>query len=135
MSMAGQERSLPASSPMISNLRSALNRSVVAIAKKADELEPQFTGSEQVDGVMYNKISVNVGDKNVTLFLNTETNLPGLMRYQEFNPQQGSNVTIEDRYSEWTMKEGVAYPYKQVSVVDGNEAAQQTVESHEVNEN
>jgi len=135
MSMAGQERSLPASSPMISNLRSALNRSVVAIAKKADELEPQFTGSEQVDGVMYNKISMNVGDKNVTLFINTETNLPGLMRYQEFNPQQGSNVTIEDHYSEWTMKEGVAYPYKQVSVVDGNEAAQQTVESHKVNEN
>lgn len=133
MSMAGQERPLPASSPQVTNLKAALNRSIVPIAMKADELEPQFTGQEEVDGTTYNKVSVNVSDKNIILFLATDTNLPAMMQYQEFNPQQGSQVTVEDKYTNWTSNGGVTYPYSQNTFIGGNEASRATFNSHEVN--
>lgn len=133
MKMAGREQQLPPSSQQAQGLRNTLNRSIMAIARKADELSPQFIGTEEVEGTTYNKVSINVSDKDMTLFVNPETNLPGLMRYQEFNPQQGGQVTVEEQYSNWTTNEGVTYPYTQISVIDGQQMAESTFSSHEVN--
>lgn len=133
MSMAGQERPLPSSSQQAEGLRSTLNRSIIAIAKKAGELNPQFMGTAQRDGTTYNKVTVNVADKNITLFLDPETHLPAVMQYQQFNPQQGGQVTVEDTYSNWTTSGGVTYPYRQVSTVDGRQIAEAAYTEHRVN--
>lgn len=131
MTMAGQERPMPA--PMVSNLKETLNRSIVAIALNADSLNPQFLGTEEVDGTTYNKISVTVNDKDISLLLDQQTNLPGIMQYQQFNPQQGAQVAVEDRYSDWNSSGGVTYPYMQVTYVDGNKTAEAVYTTHEVN--
>lgn len=131
MSMAGQERPMPA--PMASNLKETLNRDIVSIAMKADSLQPQFLGTEEVDGTTYNKINVTIDDKNIALLLGQENNLPAIMRYQQFNPQQGAQVMIEDHYSNWNSSGGVSYPYKQVTSMDGNETAVAVYTTHEIN--
>jgi predicted Zn-dependent peptidase len=133
MAMAGQERQLPASSPQAQNLKSTINLSIITIAKKADELDPQFTGTETMEGTTYNQVNVNVNDKNISLFLSQDTNLPAMMQFQEFNAQQGSQVMVENRYSDWTSQGGVTYPYTQTSFSDGNKIAEAIYESHEVN--
>ena len=131
MTMAGQERPLP--SQMASNLKETLNRSIMAIAMNADSMNPQFLGTEDVDGSTYNRVNVSINDKDITLLLNQETNLPAMMKYQQFNAQQGAQVHFEDHYSNWTSGGGVTYPYTQVTYMDGNQTAEATYTSHKVN--
>jgi len=133
MSFAGNEQQLPASSPQVQNMKSTLNQSIITIAKKADELDPQFIGTETMEGTTYNQVNVNVNDKTISLFLSQDTNLPAMMQYQQFNAQQGSQSQVQDRYSNWTSKGGVAYPYMQQSFLDGNKVSEGVFESHEVN--
>lgn len=133
MTMAGQERTLPAGSQQAEGLKSTLNRSILAIAKKADELDPQFMGTEERDGTTYNKVAVNVADKNVTLFLDQQTHLPAMMEYQEFNPQQGGQITLTEKYADWTSGGGVTYPYKQTTMADGQQVAEAVFTEHQVN--
>src|SRR5699024_6436463 len=120
---------------MVTGLKSTLNRSFMAIAMNADEINPQFTGTEDIDGVTYNKIEVHIDDTNMTLLLDPETNYPHIQRFQQFNPQQGQQMDIENRYTDWQTVDGVAYPYKQVTFMNGNQSAEATYESHKVNEN
>lgn len=131
MLMGGQERPMPPQ--MAKGLKSTLNRSFLAIAMKADELNPQFLGTEEVDGRTYNKVSVKVHDTNITLLLDQETNYPQIQRYKQFNPQQGQQVMVENRNSEWETSGGVAYPYSQTTFIGGNKSAVAQYESHTVN--
>lgn len=132
MKAGGQERPLP---PAMANaLKSTLNKSYISIALNAGTVDPQFMGTEEVDGTTYNQLNVTVDDENVTLLLNQETNYPDIIRYQQFNPQLGSQVTVENRHSDWEVVDGVAYPYSQITLNDGNEAGTATYESHKVNE-
>lgn len=132
MKAGGQEQPLPPQ--MVNGLKSTLNRSFMAIAMNADGMDPQFLGTEDVEGITYNKININVDDTNITLLLDPETNYPHIQRYQQFNPQQGQQVDIENRYTDWQTVDGVAYPYKQVTFMNGNQSAEATYKSHGVNE-
>jgi hypothetical protein len=40
---------------------------------------------------------------------------------------------VQDEYSNWTSKGGLTYPYKQVSIVGGEQAAEAIYTGHEVN--
>jgi predicted Zn-dependent peptidase len=131
MKMGEQERPLPKASA--NALKSTLNRSFVSIALNAGEMNPQFLGTESVDGTTYNKVNVSVEGSNVTLLLDQETNYPDVIRYKQFNPQVGKQVTVENRHSNWTIVDGVAYPYTQVTLQDGQKASEVTYESHDVN--
>lgn len=131
MKIGGQERPMPPQ--MVANLKETLNRSVVAIAMKAENVSPQFLGTEKMDGKAYNKVNVTVDGKNVVLLLSKETNLPAVMRYQQFSPQQGAQVTVEDRYSNWNSADGVTLPYTQATYVDGNKTAEAIYKEHQVN--
>lgn len=132
MKMGGQERPLPPQS--VKALKSTLNRSFISIAKNADEMSPQFLGTEKLDGATYNKVNVTVEESNITLLLDQKTSYPDVIRYQQFNPQAGKQVTVENRHSQWKVVDGVAYPYKQVTMQDGNKASEVTYDSHKVNE-
>lgn len=131
MVASGQERPMPPA--MAKGLKSTLNKSFVSIAINANEVNPQFLGTEKVDGTAYNKLNVTVDGSNVTLLLDQETNYPDVVRYKQFNPRAGSQVMIENRNSNWKVVGGVAYPYSQVTMQDGNKASTVTYKSHEVN--
>ncbi|MGM0546004.1 MAG: M16 family metallopeptidase [Bacteroidota bacterium] len=131
MIVGGQERSLPPQ--MAQNLKSTLNRSFLSIALNAESSDPQYLGDEEIDGTTYAKVNVTVDDSNIELLLDPETNYPDIIRYKQFNPQVGEQVTVENRYSEWTVVDGVAYPYSQITIVNGNESGEASYESHEVN--
>lgn len=131
MIVGDQERSLPPQ--MAQSLKSTLNRSFLSIALNADNANPQYLGEEEVDGTTYAKINVSVDDTNITLLLDQDTNYPDIIRYEQFNPQAGEQVTVENHNSEWTTVDGVAYPYVQLTKVDGNDSGEATYESHEVN--
>ncbi|HEX6981732.1 MAG TPA: pitrilysin family protein [Balneolaceae bacterium] len=133
MSMGAIKRPLPAASPMVSGLKASLNRSIIAIALKNGELEPVFTGTETIDGKTYNAISVKVGDTNLNLLLDQATHYPVIMKFQKFVPMQGKTVTVENHYADWKTVDGVAYPYSQITLVDGQKRAEMTVESHQPN--
>lgn len=132
MMVGGQERPMPPQ--MAKGLKSTLNRSYLAIAMKANELNPQFLGTEEVEGTTYNKISVNVDDTNITLLLSQETNYPEIQRYKQFNPQAGEQMKVENRFSDWNTAGGIAYPYSQITFIGGNKTAEATYESHAVND-
>lgn len=131
MIAGGQEREMPPQ--MAKNLESTLNRSFLSVALNASDMNPQYLGDEKVDGETFTKVNVTVDDSNVTLLLDQETNYPEIMRYQQFNPQAGEQVTVENHHSDWTVVHGVAYPYSQFTIVDGNESGEATYENHEIN--
>lgn len=131
MVAGGQERPMPPQ--MAKGLKSTLNKSFLSIVKNAANTNPQFLGTEEADGTTYNKLNVTVDGSNVKLLLNQETNYPSIVRYKQFNPQKGSQVTVEQHNSDWHTKDGVAYPYSQVTYQDGKKAAAATYKSHSIN--
>lgn len=132
MSMGGQEQPLPPQA--VQGLKSTLNRSFVSIARNANDFDPQFTGTEEFEEEIYDVVSIQINGSNHELLLDQETGLPAVIRYRQFVEQQGKEVQVEDRYSDWQTKSGLTYAYAQVSYVDGNQAAEAIYEDHAVNE-
>ncbi|MDR8391702.1 insulinase family protein [Aliifodinibius sp. S!AR15-10] len=131
MSMMGQERPLPPQ--QAKSLKESLNRKYLAVAKQNGELKPQFIGMEEFEGSQYAKVSININDKNITYLIDPNTGYPRVMRYQQFNPQQGSQVQVEERYSDWQTVDGVSYAYQEITFSEGEKAAESVIKSHEVN--
>ena len=131
MIVGGQERPLPPQ--MAKSLKSTLNRSFLSIALNAESVNPQYLGTEEVDGTSYEKINVTVDGSNVALLLDTETHYPDIIRYKQFNPQMGEQVTVENHHSNWQVVDGVAYPYVQETMINGNKSGEAVYKSHEVN--
>ena len=131
MIVGGQERPLPPQ--MAKNLQSTLNRSFLSIALNAENVNPQYLGTEKVDGMNYEKVNVTVDGSNVELLLDTETHYPDIIRYKQFNPQMGEQVTVENHNSNWQTVDGVAYPYLQETIINGNKSGEAVYKSHEVN--
>lgn len=132
MIMNGQEQSMPPQA--VQGLKSTLNRSFVSIARSANDFEPQYTGTEEFEDETYDVVSIQIEGSNHELLLDQETGLPAVIRYKQFVEQQGEEVDVEDRYSDWQTKNGLTYAYTQVSYVDGNQTAEATYEDHAVNE-
>jgi hypothetical protein len=131
MIVGGQERPLPPQ--MAKNLQSTLNRSFLSIALNAENVNPKYLGTEKVDGMNYEKVNVTVDGSNVELLLDTETHYPDIIRYKQFNPQMGEQVTVENHNSNWQTVDGVAYPYLQETIINGNKSGEAVYKSHEVN--
>ena len=131
MIVGGQERPLPPQ--MTKSLKSTLNRSFLSIALNEKSVNPQYLGTEEVDGTSYEKVNVTVDGSNVELLLDTETHYPDIIRYKQFNPQMGEQVTVENHNSDWQVVDGVAYPYVQETMINGNKSGEAVYKSHEVN--
>lgn len=131
MTMAGQERPLPPQ--MVNNLKETLNRSFLAVAMTENDLNPQYMGTEEFEDKTYGQLSVNIDGKDILFLVDEETGLPRLMRYQQFNPQMGEQVQVEERYSNWNTAGGVAYAYKQVTFMGEEKANESNYKSHQVN--
>ncbi|MDX1671971.1 MAG: pitrilysin family protein [Balneolaceae bacterium] len=132
MQMMGQERPIPPQ--MIKGMKEELNRSYLAIARDNEQLDPQYLGTEDFEGETYDKISVTIDEKNISLLVDQDTGYPRLMRYEQFNPQKGENIQVETHYSNWTVKNGIAHAYKEVTFAGETKASEVEYESHEVNQ-
>ncbi|MDX1586033.1 MAG: hypothetical protein R3222_04780, partial [Balneolaceae bacterium] len=132
MAMMGQER--PLAPQQIQSIKETLNRSYLAVAMSDNDINPQYTGTEEFQDKTYSKLSVNVDDKDILFLVDEETGYPRLMRYQQFNPQQGEQVQIEERYSNWKVANGVAYAYTQISYSGDQKASETTYKEHRVNQ-
>ena len=131
MIVGGQERPLPPQ--MAKSLKSTLNRSFLSIALNAESVNPLYLGTEKIDGTNYEKVNVTVDGSNVELLLDNETHYPDIIRYKQFNPQMGEQVTVENHNSDWQVVDGVAYPYVQETMINGNKSGEAVYKSHEVN--
>lgn len=131
MSMGGNEQPLP--QQYVQSLKESLNRDYIAVALNNENLDPQFLGMGEFEGEQYAKVSVNISDKDITFFIDPETALPRLMRYQQFNPQAGEQVQVEDRFSDWNTTDGITYAYSQATFMDGEKSTEATFESVEPN--
>lgn len=132
MRFGGQEQAIPQA--QVRTLRETLNRDYLAVAQKSSDLNPEYTGMEELEGEEYAKIRIPINGTNVTYLVDTETGYPRAMRYQTFNPQAGSQITVETRYSDWNVSGGVAYAYSAVTYAGGNQVAQETYTSHTVHQ-
>lgn len=130
MYMGGQQQALPPQQAR--QLRETLNRDYLSVALRSGELEPEFTGMEEFEGSEYAKVRIPINDTPVTFLVDPDTGYPRIMRYQQFNPQAGEQATIETRYSDWTVVDGVAYAYSAVTYVNGNQATTEEYSSHTV---
>lgn len=133
MSMGDKKRTLPSSSPQAAGLKATLNRSIVSVALKADELEPKFTGTTQFNDKTYDVIKVKVSGKVLTLLLDQKTSLPRIERFKKFVPKKGKQATIEKHLSNWTAKDGLTFPYTQTTYIGGKKRASINYSSHSVN--
>lgn len=132
MKMMGQERPLP---PQQTNsLKEALNRNYLSVALNNGNLNPQYLGMEEFQDRKYAKLQVTVNDKNMLYLVDESTGLPRLVRYKQFNPQVGKQVTVEERYAEWKSGEGVTFAYYEITYIDGEKRGEITYEEHKVNE-
>ncbi|NGP89748.1 M16 family metallopeptidase [Fodinibius halophilus] len=131
MKIGERERPLPAQTAKA--LKQSLNSSFLAIAQNVNKMDPKFLGTEEIDGTTYNKVNVSVDGKNIKLLLNPSTSYPDIVRYKQFNPQLGKQVNVELKHSNWKVKDGVAYPYLEVTMQSGKKMSETTYENHEVN--
>jgi len=128
--MMGQERQLPPA--QVKQIQASLNRHYLNIALNEKSYDAEFLGTEEYEGSVYNKLKINL-DKPVTFLLDQESHLPVLMRYKQFSPQEGSQITIEEKFSNWQVKNGVAFAYVTKTLQAGE--VSQEVEYKEVSFN
>mgnify|MGYP001159198925 FL=1 len=131
LTMMGQEQPLPAE--LSQNMKETLSRNYIAIALNHESLDPQSLGTEEFQGESYAKVNIRIDDKNIVFLINEDTGYPRLMRYKQFDPQQGKQVDVEEQYTGWTLSDGVSYAYTEVSFTDGEKSSEAIYKSHEVN--
>jgi len=130
MMMGGQEQALPPQ--MVQPMLNEIKNSYINVALKADELSAEYLGMEEMEGNEYVALKVESASM-ITFYLDTETSLPAFMKTTEFNPQMGKEVTSIASYSDWKVKDGLAFSYAREIKVDGNVASSTTFESVEMN--
>lgn len=128
LSMMGQQRPLP--SQMAQPILNEMKRSYLAIAFNKDSAKAEYLGEETVEGEEYAVLRINNDGIQVTYLLKKETALPARTRYSEMNPQTGQRQQAETVFSDWRVADGITYAYSVITYVDGEVAAEVSVESH-----
>ena len=122
--MMGQEVPLPG--PAVEQLTANIKRNYLNVALSYKTYEAEFMGTETVDGATYNKLKVKLGENPVYYYLDPQSNLPAMIEYQTFSAQEGAMVTQKEYYSDWQVKDGVAYAYTEVSYSGGEKTSEST---------
>ncbi len=130
MKMMGQEQPLPP--PMANAMLDDIKYSYLNIASDYEELNAEYLGTEEVNGIEYAALKI-VGETPVTFLVNPETGLPLLSRKSQLNPQTGSYVTSVISYSDWRNVGGVMYAFSTETVNDGEKASATIFEEVSIN--
>ena len=129
MVMGGNEAPLPAEQR--EQLLAEYHRNPVYIAYNIGDMNVEYMGMEEIDGVEYAHLRLN-NDQVINLYLDPETALPVITSYRQFDPQVGSQVTLRVFAEDWTEADGVVLPYLS-TIYSGDERAGRTViKSHSI---
>ena len=130
MKMMGQERPLPG--PQAKQMQASISRHYLNISLNANSYDAEYMGTEEYDGKTYDKLKVNL-DKAVIFLLDPQSHLPHVVRYEQFSPQEGKQLTVEEIYENWKVENGIAFAYATKSEQDGEVATETTYNSVEFN--
>lgn len=128
----GKQKMGPQEQPLPSQFSDGIQKQITAhyvnVAQNIASTEVEFLGNEEVEGVTYAKIFFP--ELNSTWYLDTETGLPARQVVKEFNPMAGAEVETVSLYTNWTLADGVRMAYGESTLMNGQQAASQTVSSH-----
>lgn len=130
MMMAGNEMPMPVEQK--EQLLAEYHRNPVYIALNFDEMDIEYMGNEEIDGVEYIHIRLS-GDSIINLYLDPETALPVITTYRQFDPMQGAQVTIRVVSEDWKEADGVVLPYTATAFSGDTQAGRTVIKSHSVN--
>lgn len=128
--VGGQE--YPMNGAQIQQIKTEMERDYVNVALNNDSMDAEYLGTETIDEMEYAKMKINF-EVPVTYYLDTETALPSMLRYTQFNQQTGGEVEVEVRNSDWQTVSGVTYAFSTVSYADGQQAGSATINDLKVN--
>ena len=128
-SMGGQEQPLP--SQVADMLKEGIKRNYLNVALDKNSLNPEYMGTEKVDGKELVKIKVTEA-KPLTFLVDPDSGLPQYLRYSQFVPSEG-NVDVQVAYSDWKFENGVAYAMKQITTQNGDKASEAVFDTFSVN--
>lgn len=114
---------------MVEAFKSELKRHYINLALNKDELNVEYLGSKQANGIEAAHLRFG-GDLDLSLFLNKETSLPVMMRYSQFDPQSGEDKMVEEHYSDWMENAGVSIALIRQSFSDGEKAGELLLETY-----
>lgn len=130
MKMGGQEQPMPPQ--QYQEVMNEYQRHYLNLALNHEIIDAEYIGETEKNTIPVIELKVNLEENPLTLFLSTETALPVIMETRQFDPQQGQRVTVVNSFDEWTVVDGVALAYKNISRVDGEEQSSTVVNEHSV---
>ncbi|HET8864331.1 MAG TPA: hypothetical protein VFM80_01455 [Gracilimonas sp.] len=126
-------REIPMNGVQLQQVETEMERNYVNVARNKDSLDAEFLGMETIDDTEYAKVKINF-TVPVTYYLDTETALPDMITFNQFNQQTGSEVEVQVKHSDWRTVSGVTYAFSIESFAGGQKAGSGTVKSLTVNE-
>jgi hypothetical protein len=126
-------REIPMNGAQLQQVNTEMERNYINVALNKDSLDAEFLGMETIDGTEYAKVKVNF-TVPVTYYLNSETALPDMITFNQFNQQTGTETEVEVRYSDWQTVSGVTYAFSIETFAAGQKAGSGTVSNLTVNE-
>ncbi len=127
MKMAGQEQPMPPQ--QYQSIMNEYERHYINLALNGSSIQAEYMGETEKNSIPVVELRILL-DNPVTLYLNRESALPVASEIREMDPQQGRRVTVENHYDEWQIVDGVAYAYKTITKVDGEEQSSTVVSAH-----
>jgi|GEM_PF-6739679 hypothetical protein len=129
--VGGQE--IPMNNVQLQQVKTEMERTYISVAMNKDSFDAEYLGTETIDDTEYAKLQINF-TVPVTYYLDTETSLPSMLKFTQFNQQTGGEIEIEVRHSDWQTVSGVTYAFTTETYADGTQAGSGTVKSLKVNE-
>lgn len=126
-------REMPMNGPQLQQVKTEMERSYVNVARNKDSLDAEFLGMETVDETEYAMLKINF-EVPVTYYLDTETSLPDIIKFNQFNQQSGTEVEVEVRNSDWRTVSGLTYAFLTETYAGGEKAGSGTISNLTVNE-
>jgi hypothetical protein len=130
MSMGPNSQPLPPQ--QISMMKADLMRNPLYLASIFESLDAVYEGTETIDGVSVEKITVNA-DPQFSLLLDSKTNLPAFILYNQVNPMSGEVQQVKEVFGEWQSFDGVSYPTKREGFGGEKKASSSVIKSFKAN--
>lgn len=108
-----------------------LYRHPVYLALNHATLDAEYMGMKEVDGEEYEHIRIN-NETVLNLYLDSETALPIITTYRQFNPQLGGNIDVKMVSSDWREANGLTIAYQTVAYNNGEAGSTTIISSHSV---
>lgn len=125
-------REMPMNGPQLQQVKTEMERSYVNVARDKGSLDAEFLGMETIDENEYAKLKINF-EVPVTYYLDAETSLPDIIKFNQFNQQSGTEVEVEVRNSDWRTVSGLTYAFLTETYAGGEKAGSGTISNLIVN--